>query len=256
MKRIAIIYFVFSIISIAIYAQTAQNFSKADVDAATYTLYDELTNGKAVVLDFMGTWCASCQGHVPALEQIFIDYGSGSQAWVWAVDIYDNESAQQIKDFRTSMGITYKIFPQGSSIGTLYGVTGIPHFVVVCPNKTIAYNKSGWTTKSDQDIRNAVTNCITTGITENNNSLTRKVKIVPNPASDYIKVIFSNDVVSSINIDIFDILGKKVYTARYDKVPKSTNQIPVNISNLPAGVYLMSTLIDDDIQTLRFTVKN
>ncbi|MBL4654618.1 MAG: redoxin domain-containing protein [Bacteroidia bacterium] len=250
MKTITLIISAIILFSQASYSQTATDFTKTDVDGNTYTLFEELAKGKAVVIDFFATWCTSCQAYVPALEQMHQDYGEGSNAWIWAIDTYDNETEQQIKDYKTSLGATYTAFAEGSSIANDYGTVGIPHFLVICPDSTIAYDNSGWSTDTDTDIRNAINSCNVwaLGINKNNpNESLPSLTVYPNPAFDNSTITFFLKERSNIRIELFNLLGQKEFTILDGTRSFGIHQVQIDVKGLTPGMYIIDFSTDKGI---------
>jgi len=68
--------------------------------------------------------------------------------------------------------------------------------------------------------------------------------IYPNPAKDELKLELPNGL-DKASIDIYDMLGKRVYTAEL------TNK-PINISNWSKGVYVVRVTSENIVQTKKF----
>ena len=256
MKIINLIVIVVIITLQSSYAQKAGNFTKTDVDGNTYTLYDELEKGKPVLLDFMATFCANCQEYVPALEQMHQDYGQGSLAWVWAFDTFDNETEQQIKDYKTTLNATYPAFAKCSSLGEDYNVIGIPTFIVVCPNKSITYNRVGWTDDTEQEIIDALNSCNAWALGVNDNSKNKlSSTIYPNPTFQNPTLSFHVKKQSNVKIELFNILGEKQFTISDREETPGLQQIEITTSSLATGMYFINLTTNDGIQSLKLVVK-
>ncbi|PCH68462.1 MAG: hypothetical protein COC01_03735 [Bacteroidetes bacterium] len=256
MKTIIVVISTVILFSQVSYSQTATDFTKTDVDGNSYTLFEELAKGKAVVLDFFATWCTSCQSFVPALEQMHQDYGKGSYAWIWGIDTYDNETEQQIKDYKTSFGATYTVFAEGSSIANDYGTQGIPHLVVICPDSSIAYDKAGWTTDTDDDIRNALSSCgIAIGISSDKSDILSSILIYPNPALDELTVSYYLANRSKVKIELFNSLGQKELNISDGIVRKGEHAVQINLASLISGIYLIHFTTDKGVtNSLKFYI--
>ena len=86
---------------------------------------------------------------------------------------------------------------------------------------------------------------ITTGIASVKNNV--DFLVYPNPFSDLIEIAINNPT-GKIEADIFDVLGKKVYSAVYG------NAQNITINNLPMlsrGVYFLSLALDGKVMTRR-----
>lgn len=70
--------------------------------------------------------------------------------------------------------------------------------------------------------------------------------ISPNPAKSELNISLSN-ADSDLTLEVFDVLGKRVYKGIISKLEYS-----VNISNWKSGVYLVRVFNDKTSQTKRF----
>ena len=84
---------------------------------------------------------------------------------------------------------------------------------------------------------------------EHNNSITQKLNIFPNPASNIV-IIKMDDEIEIENVEIYNLLGKKVYTH------KTSNQqnTEINISNLSKGMYLVKVKVNKFIISKKLVV--
>lgn len=72
----------FAMASTSVFAQLpngsiAPDWTLTDLNGTTYNLYDELNDGKSIVLDISATWCPPCWTYHTSgvLEQLYDDYG-------------------------------------------------------------------------------------------------------------------------------------------------------------------------------------
>lgn len=84
---------------------------------------------------------------------------------------------------------------------------------------------------------------------EHNNSITQKLNIFPNPASNIV-IIKMDDEIEIENVEIYNLLGKKVYTH------KTSNQqnTEINISNLSKGMYVVKVKVNNFIISKKLVV--
>lgn len=71
--------------------------------------------------------------------------------------------------------------------------------------------------------------------------------ISPNPAKRELNVSLSKKSDKDLTIEVFDVLGKRVYTGLITSLEYS-----VNVSNWKSGVYLVRVTDDKSTQTKRF----
>ncbi len=78
------------------------------------------------------------------------------------------------------------------------------------------------------------------------NKLTNAFSISPNPGSDRLNLKLSK-LNSSTTVEVFDVLGKKIYADKVNAITKT-----VNVSQWNNGVYLVRLTTDSGTQTKRF----
>lgn len=86
-------------------------------------------------------------------------------------------------------------------------------------------------------------------LTNKEYSLDNDFYIYPNPSNSYIRLVLPNSIESNINIQVYDVLGKKIYTSTYNLNSR------IDVSNWASGVYLFKVTFNDNVVTKRF-VKN
>lgn len=70
--------------------------------------------------------------------------------------------------------------------------------------------------------------------------------IIPNPSSSILNLKFSNGSIDS-KLEVFDVLGKKVYTQKLNHISK-----PINVTSWNSGVYFIKVSNKNYTQTKRF----
>jgi thiol-disulfide isomerase/thioredoxin len=97
---------------------------------------DELSlekfKGKVVLLDFWASWCAPCRIEMPEVKKIWKKYG-GEQFVIVGVNLDSNRAA--FEGYMKQEGLTWPQYYDGlgwaNKLARLYGVTGIPHTVLI-----------------------------------------------------------------------------------------------------------------------------
>jgi flagellar hook assembly protein FlgD len=62
-------------------------------------------------------------------------------------------------------------------------------------------------------------------------------RIYPNPATEEATVLFNLDKSASVTINVYDALGRVVYTAPAQQMNSGTQQVTVPVATLASGVY-------------------
>lgn len=220
-----------TILSFSLNAQI-NDFTMTSTKGMTYNLFDELDQGKTIILDFFSTTCGSCQSSVPTLEKAWnINLQKGTYGYVWSIEV-DYRPDSVVNAFMDEYGATYpgfSILNDDSVVNDTFGyhVPYTPYFYIICPN----YKIHNFTI---DEIDEFLVNCgVEVGL-ESEIWAHTKVYAYKN-AIKYI------DLPSSFNqhwLELYDITGKKVLNkSLFDfsgeiKLPKRLNGVfLVRISN-------------------------
>ncbi len=267
MKKLIQLFTLLVLVNIAV-AQSIPDWTKTDTKGNSYTLHDLLSGGNAVILDFMATWCSPCQSSTPALQSMWLDYGSGSGGvYVFAMDVDDAETDAELDAFAVSYGGGYPGITSCSSIysfyNSLHGTSQIPFFIILIPNtsdpaaSTIEFHQVGWSGAVGTSMRNTLNSngyyIVGTDykITSNN------ISLYPNPASTSTDITIEMPTAGDINVEIYNIVGEKVATPFKGVVNVGTKKvINLNTSNFSPGFYFAKIQVGDQVQTLKLNVVN
>jgi thiol-disulfide isomerase/thioredoxin len=105
----------------------AANFTLDTLGGPSFTLADN--QGKVVVLDFWATWCGPCVAGLPVVTKVMRDYADKGVVFV-AVNL--RESPDKVSAFMNKKKWNFTVaFDSDGAIANKYGVTGIPHSVIV-----------------------------------------------------------------------------------------------------------------------------
>jgi peroxiredoxin len=107
--------------------QPAPNFELKTIAGDTVKLQD--LRGKVVLLDFWASWCGPCMMAMPEIEKIHQEFAGKSVMVIGVNQRDDAEAAQEAVD---SKGITFtQVLDTDGAVGDAFGVTGIPHTVLI-----------------------------------------------------------------------------------------------------------------------------
>jgi len=111
-------------------------------------------HGKVVVVTFWASWCGYCRKELPMLGGLQ-DAAGRDRLEVVAINQDDRDVyralLRKFKDVQLTM-----THDAGGRIGAAYGVTGIPHLLVIGRNGKVAFKATGYGEESMQAILDAV----------------------------------------------------------------------------------------------------
>jgi len=86
-----------------------------------------------------------------------------------------------------------------------------------------------------------------------NNEILKAISIFPNPAKSFAHIIFDSNSKISIDITIYNIVGKTISTQKAD-ITSGLNDIKLDVNNLHKGIYLVKIQYGNNTQTLKLNV--
>jgi hypothetical protein len=137
------------------------------------------------------------------------------------------------------------IVPSGSSIVSGQGTTSI------MVNFGSNAGKVGCTAKNacgnrGTSTRDVAINCRVAGSTD--------IKVFPNPASEYIEIIFNSHSNGRAQIQLMDLSGRLIHSAHIETT-EGENQTGLDVSKFSTGVYMLNLLQDDAISRIKVIVE-
>lgn len=228
----------------------APDFSVTFTDGSTANLYTTLTAGNSVMLDIFYTTCGYCQEYAPIIEQAFTAHGSGTgNVKFWGIDNGDTDA--EVNAYKTQYGVSNPCASGtqggGDAVISLYSnnfsFTGYPTYSVICPDKTINWDKNYAPTATGFDTY--FTNCAASSIDENSNPISTMFTLsYPSPANDQVTFNIFADKSSQLKIEIIDISGKAIYS-NMQNVDKGYFKTEINLNAFANGTYFVRLLQND-----------
>ena len=210
LKKTLLLIFIKLFFTISIFSQIiATDFTLVDINGVSHNLYDELDEGKTVVIDFFSLSCGSCQTGIASLEEFWQNNKTNNDLSVWAIEIYGSGD-EDVNEFLNNYGGTFTAFslPNGNQeLLESYGVTYTPIYVSICPNK---YVKKG----NVEDMENLYNNyCNHISFTENINSNFEKTKNISykNNKLSFDLYLEKN---KELEMTIFNSFGQKIISEK------------------------------------------
>ena len=103
-------------------------------------------SGRPVILNFWASWCVPCQAEMPAMERVSKLVGSR----VAFIGVNTADQSSSALSFAAKTGVTYSLaFDPLSTVGSQYGVFGLPVTVFISPSGKMVGRDVGAISQSD-----------------------------------------------------------------------------------------------------------
>lgn len=235
-----------------------RQYIATDSHGEDFNLYNSLSSGQAIILDFMASWCGPCESSTPEISAMVQNNGSGEgrvQALAISVEQTDNNSVLNNLDWNGGF-YSYPKFAYTAENNAQYyhyGVNhdfnsggSIPFFVMICPNVTdpgrseIVKVDVGYGNGMFVAYQSALDACpsATLSIDINEEELETTLSVYPNPAKESATVSFNADA-ENTSVEVINSLGQTVYSVELGSV-MGQNEVNIPTSELAEGLYFVN----------------
>ena len=238
------------------------DFTANDCNGVSHHLFSELDAGKIIVVSFVEP-CTSCIGPSGTAETAVSNYLTahpGSNVIFYIASDFGTYACASLSFWASLNGLhgANAIFSDPAFVTTQYGPTPFMPKVVVLGGGTShhIYLCGEGATYTNDSIENAINAAaIATSVTQNKieNS---NISVFPNPAKDVISFSYFLSQTSDVNIEIFNLIGSKVYTFSKEKQVAGKHELPIAITNnICNGIYFIKLSAGESSNVLKFIVE-
>ncbi|MEX1192524.1 MAG: choice-of-anchor J domain-containing protein [Brumimicrobium sp.] len=222
-----------------------------------FDLHAALSNGQAIILDFMASWCGPCESSTPEISELVENNGSGEENLeALAISIEQNDDDAVINGLDWNGGFyeypkfsyntdnSFQYFHYSSNHGFNSG--SIPFFVMICPDiadpaySTIVKHDVGFGAGMFAAYQTELDNCPTATadlIEEVDDNIS--LNVYPNPTSGNATVKFNFVSASNTTVTVTNAVGQNVYFEDLGVV-EGENTVQIDTERFDAGIYTVT----------------
>lgn len=230
---------------------TALDFQGVDCNNNQVHLFNDLDNGKFVVLYFYMANCGSCIPKANDIQIMANNINANNPNLVkgYAFPYTNTTTCSYSADWVQYNNLQfYAPMDSGTVHVTNYGGFGMPTVVLLGgDNREVLFVTQDYTSADTTTMKNLILgNSSLTNLDKNN----FEVKIFPNPASDFVNLTFNSNLEKEINISISTLDGKLIKAFSKEEINLNNNNLKIPLNQIDNGTYLIQ-LISGDIKTTK-----
>jgi hypothetical protein len=250
MKKFIYTFSFLFFLTFAVKSQTATDFTANLCNGKSLHLFNELDNGKVIVLFFeMG--CGSCISAGTNMESKYATMDT-NRVKCFYLDYNTGSTCSDVETWKTSNGLTFPSIPDAYSIMKPYG-SGMPLILIVGGADHKVFYKGNWNATK---IQTAITAATDAALSVNTPSAEMsKINVFPNPASNASSITFTLNQHSQVLIELYDMTGKQIRTFSNQEYAAGELSFPINTSCLSNGNYIISVKAGNSIAKLPLTIQ-
>lgn len=127
-------------------------FATQYLDGKDFSLEDH--KGKIIILDFWATWCGPCVLAMPAYLREFEQFDPNE---VMFLGVNQAEATETVEEFVEAKGWDLDVIKDpNQAVARQYGVSGIPHTVIIGKDGTMKWVHVGFSSEAAEQMREAV----------------------------------------------------------------------------------------------------
>ena len=223
---------------------TAVDFTVTTVEGPSFNLFNKLAENKYVCIDFFFYSCGPCQQTAPKVNGAYEYFGCNTSN-VYFIGINSGDDTQTTIDFGNNFGAHYPAASGAdggaNDVVSAYGITAFPTVILIAPDQSIV-EQDIWPIDDAAYLYNLIqghggfAKSCSSGIQES--KATIPLLIMPNPANENTKILFTGTLQAQYDIKVYDVLGKQLFSN--SMIADNTNvAFDINTSDFPAGNYFV-----------------
>ena len=118
-----------------------RDFKFTTTDGKEFQLSEVLKEKKAVLINFWYSTCGPCVNEFPYMQSAYEKYKDDIA--IIALNNYPSDTLQDVKDFKESMGLTFDVAKDFTTLGSAFNVSGYPTSIMIDRYGTICLIEVG-----------------------------------------------------------------------------------------------------------------
>ena len=226
----------------------APEFNVKDSEGNVYDLFDILSGGQYVFIDFFDVSCGPCQFFAPEIEQSYVNFGENNAA-VFFIGLSLIGDNALLDEWDSTFGIQYPTisgFEGGAyAIHQLYQVQSYPTLVLIAPDQSIVSqlflpDYSPFTSTIDSMLVSQGLSPVSAGAEKLPG---RDVHLkLNNPVQSHLVLYWNSDKNSWLDFVVYSNNGMPVRVFNGIEMNAGQNKITLDVADLPKGLYVISML--------------
>ena len=122
------------------------DFTVIDTENATFKLSEVLAQKDLTVLNFWARRCGPCKQEFPALNSAYIQYAES----IDCIAVSGEDTQSQVAAYKEAEGLTFRMAATDTRLHSLFGVSPIPHTIIVDRYGVVVFNEIGSITSTNE----------------------------------------------------------------------------------------------------------
>ncbi len=260
LKNILSILVLTNVLSTSFSQTIATNFTTNDCEGISYDLFDELDNGKVVIIAWVMP-CGACISSSLTAYNIAESYEAINPGRIlyFLVDDYGDTDCTVLTNWGETNGIgpNLNVFASGDISMADYGTAGMPKVVVLGGSEHIVYfNKNGAAAGNVDDLEQAVLDALAsdegTGLSGNNVIASLAISAIL--TTNGISVNYELPYSGSIGYQIINAQGQIVnsISPKFESSGSHENTIDMGIAS--RGIYYLRFVFENEVKVIKFNL--
>lgn len=240
-------FWLISIFTSGLKAQTAIDFNVNDCNGVKRHLYEELDAGKIVVMSMVHP-CASCVGPTKSAINIVNSFANSNPGKVvfYLTDDDGGTACNSLTSWANQFGINgIPIISNVAVKQSNFGDPGMPKIVMMAgPSHQVLFNENNGLNATN--LRNSIAEALAvTGMPQQKFSV--RLSVYPNPVRGQLNIELNQNRIDLVTIEITNLLGVPVWAQTTYQKEISSSLITIDGLSLSNGCYFVKVYTNNQV---------